>query len=230
MRSALLIQSHFLDGQSGIVHLPDRIEPFGEHTFLQGLFHFKIMSRHMLTIPPINQDRFLGTQSFGGSCGINGCIASPIHHHPPADFGNSFTLHSPEKSQGIDHPARVPSRNINPLTQMGANGQEYGIESAFFDSRLQIFDFLIQVDRDAHRDNSGNFGVHNIPRQPVLWNPEPHHSPRFRTRFSNGHGMPQTGEMIGSGQSAGSRPDHQHPLAGGHSRFHLPPLSNRMIS
>jgi len=105
-------------------------------------------------------------------------------------------------------------RDVGALGDVRADGEEAGVELAFFHGGEQVADAVVQLQLDAHVEDAPHLGVEHLARQAVLGDAEAHHAAALRAGFENRHGVSRQAQVPGGGEAGRSRADHQHALAG----------------
>ncbi len=90
-----------------------------------------------------------------------------------------------EELQRVVDLAGVPCRNVLPLAQVGAYGEEYRVESTLGLLVHEIRHVVVQDDLDAGSADAIDLPVQHRARQSVLRNAEVHHAARHRAGFMN---------------------------------------------
>jgi hypothetical protein len=114
---------------------------------------------------------------------------------------------------------------------VGADGEEGGVEAALVHRLDHVLHLAIQLQLHSEVEDALDLGLEHVARQPVLGDAEAHHPPRHRPRLVDGHGVPESGQVVGGGEARGPGTDDQHPLAAGLDLdLDLPAALDRLVA
>jgi len=75
---------HHFNREGAAVDFLNGAQPVNLNPFLQSLFGFKLVGRHMLAVSPVNDHGFVYAHTFGGTGSVHGSIAATVDGHASA--------------------------------------------------------------------------------------------------------------------------------------------------
>jgi hypothetical protein len=114
---------------SCLAGLLDGRQPLDHDAFLQRLLDLEIVRRCLVAGAAVDDDR-LGAHALDRAGDVDRGVAAAIHHHAAAEQGLSFAFHAAQHRNRIDDLGRVAGGDHRPLADVGADGEEGGIELA----------------------------------------------------------------------------------------------------
>ena len=217
LREALVVEPHLLDGELALVHAFDGREPFHHDAFLQRLLDLEVVRRHPLAGAAIDDDRLGRAHALGGARDIDRGVAAAVDDDAAAEQRLVLALHRAQHRHGVEHLRRGAGGNIGALADVGADGEERGVEPAGLHRLEDVVDLGVELELDAHIEDALHFRIEHVARQPVLGNAEAHHAAGRRARIVDRHGVAHAAQMVGRGQTGRAGADDEHALA----RFRL---------
>jgi hypothetical protein len=214
LREARAIERHLFDGQRALVgHVLDRRQPLDQHAFLQGLFDFKVVRRHLCTVASVDDDRFGRAQPFGRARNVERGVAAAIYHHATAKHRLFLALHAPQYRNRIEHVSGLPRGNVCALGDVCADGEERGIKAARGHRVDDIRDLRVQFEFDTHVEDALHLAIEHVARQSILGNSKSHHAAGKRTGLDDLDAVAKAPKLVRCGQSRGSGTDNENALA-----------------
>ena len=139
--------------------------------------------------------------------------------------------HAAQERHGVDDVAGVGGGDVHSFGQVCADRDEHGIEGSLAALELEVVDPVVAGQPHPERGDPIDLGAHHIPRQPVGGNPVAHHPARLRAGVANLDLVAEPREVVGGRQTARTRADHEHALAGPRPRgIEQPALLEREIT
>ena len=113
--------------------------------------------------------------------------------------------------------------DVGALRQLGADGQEDGVEATLELFGEHVADVAPELELDAQVGDPLDLGVEHIARQSVLGDPVAHHPAGARRHVADRHVVSEQRQVVGGREPDGPRADDEHALAGpGYARADVP--------
>ena len=201
-RIAVLVELHDLDMKRCAVNLFDRAQPVDLDAFFNRLVSFKIVRRHLVARPAVNDER-LGAEPGRRSCRVHRRVATAVDGDATADARRlPAGLDLFQELKGVVDLAGVARRNLLTFAEMRADGEEHGVESTGVLLGHEIGDLAIEDDLDADAADALDLAVEHFPRQPVPGDAEVHHPARHGTSLVDDDFMSAPCQMPGGRKAA----------------------------
>jgi hypothetical protein len=146
LREALVVERHLLDHDRGFAGLLDGRQPLDHDAFLQRLFDLEVVRRHLVAGAAVDDDR-LGAHALGGAGDVDGRVAAAIDHDAAAEHRLVLAFHAAQHRDGVDDLGRVAGRDHGALADVGADGEEGGVEAAVLHRLEDVVDLAVELDR-----------------------------------------------------------------------------------
>jgi hypothetical protein len=137
------------------------------------------MSRHALTTAAIDDDGIGGTETTCGARRVEGGIPAAVDRDAAAEQRGIVLGHPMQKRYGVEDVRGVACRNLDPSRELGADGQEDGVESSFPSLALDVEDGVVEFDVDAEGDNALDLRVEDGPGKAVGGDAIAHHAAKL---------------------------------------------------
>ena len=177
------------------------------------LLDLEVVRRHAVAGAAIDDDRFGGAQALGGARGIDRGIAAAIDDDAAAEQRLVLAFHRAQHRDGVEHLRGGAGRNKGALADMGADGEEGGVELAGLHGVEDVVDLGVELELDADIEDPLHFRIEHVARQAVFRNAEAHHAAGGGPGIVDRHSMAHAAQMIGGGQAGRTGADDQHALA-----------------
>ncbi|MNK95148.1 hypothetical protein D3C87_1153730 [compost metagenome] len=160
----------------------------------------------MIPVAAVDDHRLLYPEAAGGASRIHGGIATTINRHPPPQsggrqallFGQTGLL---EETHRIEDLVRLPSRNIDPLGQVGTDRHEDGVKAPLIALAQHILHLVIEGQRHPGSQDAGHLPVQHVAGQTVSGNTKAQHAACQRPRLADLHPMAKPVEVPGAGEA-----------------------------
>ncbi len=173
------------------------------------------MGRHLFAAAAVDDHRF-GAEAPGGARDVDGGVAAAVNHHAATELQRRLAgFHVAQETDRIDDARRVGARYFDAFSNVRADRDETGVETAAFEQRRDIVDAAVEPQFHAHVDDALHFAVDDLARQPVAGDAETHHAARQRPGLVDFDRVTQARQVIGRRQPARPRADHENALAAG---------------
>ncbi len=226
-----VVELHRLDLELGALERLDRPQPVDAHPLVLGVLRLLLVGGHLLASPPVDDQRLLRPHPPRRARGIHRRVAAAVDGDAPSDHGLLAARHAVQERHRVQDRPGVRCRDVDPLRQVGADRHEHRVEGALATLRLEVLDPMAAREAHPERRDPIDLGPHHVPRQPVGRDPVAHHPARLRTRVANLDLMAEPRQMVGRGEPARPRTDHQDALAAALRRgCERPPLLKRQIA
>ena len=226
-----LVELHQLDLQLGAVEGRDRPQPVDPHAFPLGVLGLVEMGGHLLAGPPVDDQRLVRTHPAGDPRGVHRRVAAAVDRHAPPDHGPLAGGDAAQERHRVHDAARIAGRDVHPLGEVCADGDEDRVESALVALGDQILDPVPAGHPHAHRRDPVELAGEHVAGQPVGRDAVSHHPARLLARVSDLHLVAEPAQVVGGRQTARPGADHEHPLAAADRWIvEAPPLLQREVA
>jgi hypothetical protein len=195
-----------------VAGLLDGRQPLDHDAFLQRLLDFEIVRRRLVAGAAVDDDR-LGAHALDRARDVDRGVAAAIDHHAAAEQGFVLAFHAAQHRNRIDDLGRVARGNHGALADVGADGEEGGVELSGLHAFQDVVDLAVELDRDAEVDHALHFGVEHFARQAVLGNAEAHHAAEEGAGVVHRDAVAEPAQVVGGGHARRAGADDQHVLA-----------------
>src|SRR6056297_4153791 len=144
-RTAVLVEFHHLHGHVGGLQLADGAQPVDADAFLLGVGSLEGVGRHVLPVAPVHDERLVRAQAARHPGRIHGGVAAAVDRDAPAEPRRTAAVDVTQERDGVHDPAGVPGRYVDALAEMGADGDENGVEAALRPLSFQVLHLVIQL-------------------------------------------------------------------------------------
>ncbi len=174
----------------------DRGQPAHGDALVERLLDLYVVRGHPLAGPPVDHDGLGRAESPRGARGVHGGVPAAVDRDPAAEHGRGGVFHSVQHGYCVQDPRRVAGRDVGASADVGADSHERGVET-LGQLGLDVGDFGVELECDAHVQDAVHLGVQDVARQPVLRDAVAHHAAGCGARVLDRHRMTQAGEMVG---------------------------------
>ncbi len=169
-------------------------------------------------IAAVDDKRLLGAEASGGAGRVHRGVAAAVNDHTAAEDGFAAAADLAQHRDRVENLGGLAGRDLGVLRDVGADGDEHGVEAAVLLFRFDVGHRVIQHDPDTEPLDSGDLGGQFRPRQTIGRDAELQHTAGDRTGLVDFDLMAEPGQMISGGQAGGTSADDQDSLAGGRGR------------
>jgi hypothetical protein len=166
VRPAVFVEMHALDGQRRTDDLLDAGQPLDLDAFLDRFVGLEGARRHVRPVAVIDDQRLVGAEPPGRARRIHRRVASAMDYDAAAEPGYLAGLGPAQKRQGVEHPCRIPRRDLDMPADMRADRDEDGIEATGVALGQDVVDFVVEDDLDAHFLDAADLALEVGARQP----------------------------------------------------------------
>ena len=121
--------------------------------------------------------------------------------------------HPVQERHGVEDARRVARRDVDSSGQLGADGQEDGVESALAALALDVVHGVVELDVDAEGDDAVDLGVEDRSGEPIGGDAVAHHAPELRCRVDQVDLVTEPAQVVGGAQPGRAGADHEDALA-----------------
>ena len=222
---ALLVELLDLDRQVAFTHRADRAQPVDPDALRLGVGRLVLVRGHLLAGPAVDDDRVVGPEPAGDPGGVHGGVAAAVDRDPA---GQRLLLPGPdvaEEADGVEDPAGVGVRDVDPLAQVRADRDEDRVEA--LPLGLEVGDPVLLLEDDAHGRDPGDLRVEDVARQPIGRDAVAHHPARQRSVVADDDVVPEPGQVVGGREPGRAGADDEHPATAADLRNGELPASAR---
>src|SRR5581483_559372 len=206
-------------------------QPLEQHSFVDGLVYFRVFRGHFVARAPVYDQSFGSAQTFRGARSVERSVAAPVYQDAASQYWRYTGFDGTQQAEGIQNLARILGGDVGAFGEMGADGQEHGVELLLFPHSREIVHFGVELYVDSEGLDARDLGVENIPGQAVFGDAEAHHAARFRAGFVYCDAMTQAAQVIGRGEPARPGSDDQDAVAGLRRRLvELPAVLDGLVT
>ena len=211
---AVLVELHDLDLDALGVHLVDGAQPVHLDALALGLVELLLVGGHLGLGAAVDDHRVLGAQTAGGAGGVHGGVPAAVDGDAAADDRLVAAGHVAQEVDGVDHVPGVDAGDLDAARQMGADGDEDGVEVALLLLGHEVGDRVVEDDLDAQLLDAGDLGVDDVARQAVLGDAVAHHAAGLLAGVVDLDLVAETRQVVGGGQARGPGADDEDAVAG----------------
>ena len=135
LRVAGLVELHHLDLQLRPSNGGDRAQPVDPHALALGVLGLLLVGRHLLAGAAVDDQRLVGAEPPGDAGRVHRGVAAAVDRHPAADHGPLAGGDAAQERQRVHDRPRVHGRDVDPLGQVRADGDEDRVEPALLAAR-----------------------------------------------------------------------------------------------
>jgi len=226
-----LVQLHQLDLQLRTVEGRDRPQPVDPHALPLCVLGLVEMRGHLLAGPPVDDQRLVRAHSARDPGGVHRGVSATVDRHAPADHRPLAGGDAAQERDGVDDASGIAGRDVDPLGEVCADGDEDRVERAFLVLGDQVLDLVPADHSHADRRDPVELAGEDVARQPVGRDAVAHHPARLLAGVPDLHLVAEPGEVVGGRQTARPGADHEYALAAADRwRVELPPLLEREVA
>ena len=206
LREAGLVELHLLEHELAVVGLLDGREPLHEHALLERLLDLEVVGRHAVAGAPVDDDRLLGAEPAGGAGDVHRGVAAAVDDDAAAEQRLLLALHAAQHGDGVEHVRRGAGGDVGALAEVGADGEEDGVEAALAASASSdVGDLGVQLELDAEVEDALDLRVEDLARQAVARDAEAHHAAGQRPGVADRDRVAGAREVVGGARARRAR-------------------------
>ena len=207
-------QAHALDGEFLAGEIGNGGEPADFDPFLDRLIGFEPVRGHVRPVAAIDDDGFIRAEPAGGAGSVHRRIAAAVDDHAAAELRRGAGADIVQIRDCIEHAGGFARGNVGMAGDMGADGDEGGIEPAGGHAGGEIGHLQVAEYAHAHAGDAGDFLRQHIARQAVGGDAEMQHAAGQRPGFVQLNRVASAGEVVGGGEAGWPGADDQDTFAG----------------
>ena len=215
VRPPVLVELLHLDRQVALAHRGDRAEPVDPDALVLGVRGLLLVGGHLVPGTSVDDEGVVRAEAASHASCVHGGVAAAVHRDAATQRLLLAGGRVAQEAHRVEHPARVLVRDVDPLGQVSAHGDEDGIEATGPPLLLQVDHAVSLLEAHAEVGDALHLGVEHVPGQPVGRDPVAHHPAGQLAAVADRDVVPEAREVVRRGQAARAGTHHQHPLARG---------------
>ena len=143
LREAGLVELHLLEQQAAAVGVADRGEPLDDDALGERLLELGVVGGHPVARAPVDDHGLLGAEALRGACGVERGVAAAVDGDAAAELRRLLALHAAQQRDRVEHPRGAAGRDVGALAEVGADGDEGGVERAVAHHAGEVVDAAV---------------------------------------------------------------------------------------